>query len=342
MKMRFAVCMGFGLTMHDVGGHARAAEQAGFSHLAFVDTPNIARDVHVMMTQAALETERIHIGHGVTDPWTLHPASVANAAASIGELSGGRVFVGIGAGGPFGKVMKARPLEELRTAVRFIKRYTAGEEAHWNGTRMHSEWIRHPLRVHVACNGPKACEVAGEVGDCAIIGGALDSHILRWKISRIEAGARNAGRNPADVDKWVTTSIGVASSKEAARQKFASFAIAKARGVYALLLKSSPDSRYLRELLEEGRPGLVEELKNLYEAYDLYKLESTGAIRTDLATQDVVDLFLVTGTVREVSEKIEGLGHVGIKGIFNVLPGNIDAQASMREIGAKIMPRFMS
>ena len=338
--MSFAVCMGFGISMEEVADHARAAESSGFSHLAFVDTPNIARDVHVMMTQAALSTEHIRIGQGVTDPWTAHPSAVANATASIGELSGGRVFVGMGAGGPFGKVMKARPLSELREAVEFIKAYSAGEEAQWRGTRMHSEWIRERLQVYVACNGPKACELAGEVADGAIIGGAITPEIVRWKLDLIEQGARNTGRDPGTIDKWVTTSIGVAESKDAASRRYSSFAVAKARGVYALLRKRTAAGEHLRRLLEQGRSGLIDELRKLYDIYDPYNLELSQAIRDGLVSQSVVDLFLLTGTSEEVCAQIEKLGDIGVKGIFNVLPGDVDAKSTMRDIGEKVMPRF--
>jgi len=96
MEMRFVVGMGFVLGMHDVADYARCAEESGFSHPAFVDTPAAARDVHVMMAVAAEHTSHILIGQGGTDSCTIHPLVVANATASIDELSGGRAFVGIG------------------------------------------------------------------------------------------------------------------------------------------------------------------------------------------------------------------------------------------------------
>ena len=189
--------------------------------------------------------------------------------------------------------------------MHFIKSYTAGEEAQWKGASMHSDWIRRPPPVYVACNGPKACHLAGEIADGSTIAGAIDPQIMKWKIELITKGAREAGRDRAKIDIWVTTSIGVAES-----------------------------------LLELVEPGLVDELRQLHDAYDPYDPESTETVRNELVSQTIVDLFLLTGTEEEVCNQIHELGQVGVKGIFNVLPSAIDGRAAMREIGERIIPHF--
>ncbi|MFQ5875893.1 MAG: LLM class flavin-dependent oxidoreductase, partial [Dehalococcoidia bacterium] len=133
--MQFTVGMGRNLRIDEVAEHARVAEECGFSHLTLVDQPNLSRDMYVSLTIAALNTHRIRIGQGVTDPLTYHPSVIANATATLNELSGGRAFLGLGAGGRFGKVMKPRPTQEIREAVQFISSYLAGEEASYKGAR---------------------------------------------------------------------------------------------------------------------------------------------------------------------------------------------------------------
>ena len=59
MAMKFCVGMGSPMTMHEVADEARAVEESGFDYLTLVDTPATARDVHVMMTVAAMATERL-------------------------------------------------------------------------------------------------------------------------------------------------------------------------------------------------------------------------------------------------------------------------------------------
>src|SRR6266508_3725645 len=151
MHLRFGIATGRALGSKDVIDQARNAEALGFSHIGLVDQPSIDRDVHVMMAEAVTSTERINIGHSVTDPYSIHPWYIANATASIDEWSGGRAFIGIGAGGPFGKTIRARPTADLRDAVIFMKKFLAGEEAEFQGTRMKSEWVRRSIPIYSAC-----------------------------------------------------------------------------------------------------------------------------------------------------------------------------------------------
>src|SRR5262245_35914376 len=103
MVMDFGIAFGRDNSTLDAPEMSRMADELGFSHLTFVDMGNVAREVHVMMTLAAVNTQRIQIGHGVTDPDMYDPQVIANAVASLNELTGGRAFVGIGGGGPWSK-----------------------------------------------------------------------------------------------------------------------------------------------------------------------------------------------------------------------------------------------
>jgi 5,10-methylenetetrahydromethanopterin reductase len=108
MRMKFSVGTGRITDISQAAQLARTAEECGYSRISFPDTPAFNRDVHVMMTVAAMNTHLIHIGHGVTDPVTVHPSVIANATATVDELSGGRAYVGLGAGGPYGKSSRSR------------------------------------------------------------------------------------------------------------------------------------------------------------------------------------------------------------------------------------------
>src|SRR5207253_5627146 len=131
--------------------------------------------------------ERIRIGHGVTDPVLFHPAVIAGATATIRELAGDRVFVGLGTGGPYGKpYVRAARLAELEEAVRFVKAYSAGDEASFAGGSWHSEWIRRSphagraLEVSVPVGGPRMCRMAGRVADAALSVG-MDLTLQTWR-----------------------------------------------------------------------------------------------------------------------------------------------------------------
>ena len=52
-----------------------------------------------LISQRNLSTDAMEIGPGITNPYTRHPAQTAAAIASLDEVSQGRAFLGIGAGG---------------------------------------------------------------------------------------------------------------------------------------------------------------------------------------------------------------------------------------------------
>ena len=342
MKMDFSVGMGRTLRIDDVASHAKVAEECGFSHMTLIDSQNLCRDVYAMMTVAALNTHRIHIGHGVTNPFTRHPSVTANATATINELSGGRAFVGIGAG--FSSMMtmgmKARPMSEFRQTVEFIKRYTRGQEVQYDGAEMHSEWSRRQVPVYLASTGPRSLRMAGEIADGVMLLG-IHPEFVRWNLEQLEKGALEAGRDCSTIDIWARTLIYVANSKEEARREAASYAATCGCEVYrSLLRRDTPEVEELRRRLERAEPGLIDELKKLYEAFDPYQHEVTDAPHSKAVTQRVIDLFLMTGTPDDVCEQIERLQPLGVNNVSTVLFTIIDKQGMMREIANTVMPHF--
>ena len=104
--------------MHDVGEHAAAAEKYGYEHVTILDDISLTRDVYPMLTMAALDTSKILISHGVTHPYIRHPVQTAVGTATINEVSGGRAFLGIGAGALYGLIGHHNgKIKDLREAV---------------------------------------------------------------------------------------------------------------------------------------------------------------------------------------------------------------------------------
>ena len=342
MRMNFSVGMGRSLRMDEIADYARVAEKSGFSHMTFIDSQNLCRDVYAMMTIAALNTHRIRIGQGVTNPFTRHPSVTANATATINELSGGRAFVGIGAG--FSSMMtmgmKARPMSEFRETIQFIKRYTAGQEVEYGGSKMHSEWSRRPIQVYMSSLGPKSLHMAGELADGVMLIG-VHPEIVKWGIEQIHRGAQMAGRDPSQIEIWARTMIYVAPSKKEARREVASYAATNACDSYrSLLRRDTPEVEELRRRLEAVEPGIVEEIKAVYDAFDPYQHEVIDAPHSRAVSQRVIDFFLMTGTPDEVCDQITRLGPLGVSNISTVLYAILDKKGMMRRIGDRIMPNF--
>jgi 5,10-methylenetetrahydromethanopterin reductase len=101
-----------------------AAEHAGLDEV-WVGDEGPARDPFGLLAAAATMTSRIRLAIGVTNPYLRHPVLTATAAATVHELSGGRMVLGIGAGGhmalePLG-VRPTSPLADCRDALRLVR-----------------------------------------------------------------------------------------------------------------------------------------------------------------------------------------------------------------------------
>ena len=342
MKADFSVGMGRNLAIAEVASHSKLAEDCGFSHLTMIDSQNLSRDVYSMMTIAALNTHRIKIGHGVTNPFTRHPSVTATASATINEVSGGRAFVGIGAG--FSSVMtmgmNARTMQEFRETVQFIKDYTAGREVEYHGSKMHSEWIRRPVPVYMASIGLRSLRMAGELADGVMLGG-VHPEMMKWNLEQIARGAESVGRDPGEIDIWARTEILVADSKEEARREVASYAMSWACGFYgSLFRRNAPEIEDLRQRIERAEPGLLDEMRIAYEAFDPYQHEKTDADHAKLASQRLIDFFLMPGTPDDIGEQISGVLPLGVNNISTVLFTIIDKKGMIRRINREIMPMF--
>ncbi|MEE9198772.1 MAG: LLM class flavin-dependent oxidoreductase [Dehalococcoidia bacterium] len=340
--MNFTVGMGRNLRADEAVDHARVAEECGFTHMTWVDQPNLSRDMYVSLTVAAMSTRRIRIGQGVTDPQTYHPSVIANATATLNELTGGRAFLGLGAGGRFGKVMKARPTQELREAIQFIRGYMAGEEAEYREARMHSEWSRRTVPIYLAVDGPKLCKLAGEIADGAIFLG-LHPEIVKWRVEMIHQAALDAGRDPSEIDIWARMMIYVSDTKEAARREVTSYPYAYVN-LHRFLQRDNPEIADLRQRLEGAEPGMVEELmgdsRRAWEAYDEYYHEHIDAPHAKVVSQRLIDFYHLTGPAEGICRRIEELGRLGVNTISTVLFTIIDKKGMMRKVSDEIMPHF--
>lgn len=209
---------------------ARAAE-GGFDLLATSDhfQPWQTNEEHVglaWVTLAALgaRARESWMGTTVTCPiLRYHPAVVAEAFASLSRLYPGRIFLGVGSGEALNEqaATGAWPRwperwERLIEAVGIIRALWTGRRVVHKGkyyavdARLRDPPAQ-PIPLLTAANGPKAMRLAGEHGD------GLVTDPQTWKQCKAEwqAGARAAGKNPAEMPVLVEQFVVVGDRKEA-------------------------------------------------------------------------------------------------------------------------------
>src|SRR5712692_7904011 len=118
------------ISFEQVRDLARAAEAAGANWLGLPDA-FWWRDTWLLLAEAARVTERIEIGPLVTNPYLRHPFHTVAAVASLQDLAGQRVFVGLGAGGSevsgAAGISRRDAPARVRAVIRLLCRVAHGE-----------------------------------------------------------------------------------------------------------------------------------------------------------------------------------------------------------------------
>jgi len=216
----------------------RRVEEYGFDHVwtydhlawrSLADEPWFA--TVPLLAAAAAVTERIRIGTWVASPNFRHPVPFAKDVMGLDDVSGGRLLLGLGAGGTgFDAEVLGPPCTPRERAERFAEfvdlldelltspvteRTGTYYEAH--GARMIPGCVQRPrVPFVVAANGPRALRVAARHGQGWATYGPADVADLgepaawdRWwaalggLVTRFEEAARDAGRDPAAIDRYL-------------------------------------------------------------------------------------------------------------------------------------------
>ncbi len=177
-------------------------EGLGYDNLWLTDSSLHARNSYAYLTLAATRTSSLQLGTAVTNPLTRHPAITAAAAATVDEISEGRMILGIGAGDRplLALGMEPAKLGSVRGAIDAIRALWAGETVSMDDPAFtldeaHMRFAARPgIPVFIAASGPKMLELAGEAADGVIVLVGLFSDGLAWAIEHVERGASAAGR----------------------------------------------------------------------------------------------------------------------------------------------------
>ena len=183
---------------------ARLAETLGYERCWVYDEGLAASDVYVTMTAIALATRSLEVGPGITNPYTRHAGATAGAIASLDQLSGGRAFLGIGAGGSLTldplSIARDRPLTAVRETIEACRRLFAGDTVSVEGSHVRlSEaslvHARASTEIWLAGRGPRMLELGGAACDGVLVDFVYKPH-LGSAMERIRSAGRAAGNEP--------------------------------------------------------------------------------------------------------------------------------------------------
>lgn len=117
-------------------------------------------------------TTDMRLGTCVTNPITRDITVTSSSLATLNEVTGGRMDLGIGRGDSARRVMGKKPttVAYMEDCCRIVRALTAGEKITLDGIEIQMPWVSHgPVPVWVAGYGPMALASAGRVADGIIL-----------------------------------------------------------------------------------------------------------------------------------------------------------------------------
>lgn len=286
---------------------AAMAEDAGFDS---VWTYEFYRNPLIIHALSAQKTSRIPLGIGLAVAAGRSPFTMAQAAADVDEISGGRLILGVGIGSSgfldiMNGVIADQPIRRTREYVGLLRtvwdwncrkigadgdtfggefyKFTA-PEINWFGRR---PMARERIPVYTPALQPAMARMGGEISD-GVLGFMLPPKYLRdVYLPAVAEGARKAGRNPKDVDVACETVCSVSKDRaEAYRRAGFQVGIYLAHPVMAPLAKSMGVAKEreacLETLMTRGPMALGDEVDD-----------------------KLVDAFSIAGTPDECRQKLK-------------------------------------
>ncbi|MDP3890959.1 LLM class flavin-dependent oxidoreductase, partial [Nocardioides sp.] len=328
----------------------KKADELGF-YAVYAADETWHKDLWLLFAAAAAQTSQIRMGPSVSGVVLREPTLIAQAAATLDELTGGRAEVAVSSGN-FGLLAqyhidwaRTKPLSRVREAVHVIRTLLDegvithdGEFFTYSGLFTFARPVQERLPVKMgAMRGPKSFEVAAEVSDGCHHALSYTRQAYDYMIEHCTVGAQRAGKNVEDLDlgAWIVFSVAEdgAVAKDAARSMV---------GLYA---SSMPAEQLERNGVDP------EELAPIIEAIGAGDM----ARGIELTTPELADRLSVAGTPEECTEKLQneiaaaGINHMILaitdQALVKALMGRDvagvpDVNTQLQLVHDRVMPAF--
>ena len=186
-------------------GYITHAENLGYTHCWVTDSPMLRSNCWAVLALAATATRDMRLGTGVSVPGIRQAPVTANGIATINRLAPGRCFLSLGTGNTAARTLGQRPmrLKDFERYIRVVKSLLQGEEIEYtNQVGVHKIQfqmlehsfidIQNSIPIYIAGFGPKAQQIAGDLGD-GLISGIPRGGSISAMLENVRRGAQNSG-----------------------------------------------------------------------------------------------------------------------------------------------------
>ncbi|HTX47134.1 MAG TPA: LLM class F420-dependent oxidoreductase [Solirubrobacteraceae bacterium] len=314
---------GMGIGPKDQLQVVQEAERLGYDSVWAAEA--YGSDAATVLAWLAAGTETIKLGSAIFQMPARSPAMTAMTAATIDELSGGRMRLGIGSSGP--QVAEgwhgqrfAKQLQRTREYVEVVRIALARERVDFHGETLELPLpdgpgkalklmiapVQERIPIYLAAIGPKNTALAGEIADGWLPTFFSPEHVGEFR-KLLQEGADRAARSLDDFDIAPNVTAYVSDDRELARNLM--------RPVLALYIggMGSRKQNFYNNLVQRyGFEEAAGEIQDLY-------LEGKKAEAGDAIPDELIDMVSLCGPRDFVRERIAAFRDAGV-GTLAVTP----------------------
>jgi len=339
------------------------AERLGFHRAWVPDSQMIWSDCYSTLALAAVNTDRILLGTGMTVPPTRIAPVTAQAIGGINQLAPGRVFLGIATGNTAMRLLghPSAPPSELREYIRVVRALLDGEAVDFNFRGVTAEIqfmhrdrhyinLDHRIPIYVAANGPKALRIAGELADGWVTGGGFSAEILARELAQVRDTAAAVGRTLAnDYLRCCTISACVLRPNEkltAERvvNQTGSMVTTNLHHVYEFWEQTGRDDRLIPPFFVEIWGEFLKQVDSLPKRSRFRYLHNGHAtfLREEerrFITPDAIRGSCIVGEPDEIVDQLRSLERAGMTEVALLPPADYQREV-YRDVAELVMPHF--
>lgn len=190
----------------EIISQSKRAEKNGFDSLWISEDPYL-RDAVPLATLMAISTKKAIVGTGILNIYTKHPVYLAMAAATLNEISSGRLCLGIGRGvrsliGGELHIRYGSYFEYTKEYLVCLRKLLSGEEVTYAGKEIKITKAKlhttdgHRFPILLGAIGPKMLELAGCTVDGVLLNSCTSINHVKLASSAIEVGRKKASSYP--------------------------------------------------------------------------------------------------------------------------------------------------
>ena len=302
---RIGVGFSGGISPPDIVECVQLAEELGYES-AWVAEGH-GGDQFAILTACAVATNRIKLGTSITSVFVRTAPTIAMAAATVDHFSNGRFILGLGSSHkvqvePEHGLEFTRPIERMRECTDIVRGILRDGDIKYRGDVYNIErfdlWfepVRRQMPIYYAAVRPRMLEICGEVSDGVILTWCTLDH-AKVAVHHITEGAKQAGRNPDDVDVTTLIAAAVSDERDTARDEL--------RRYVATYIQRFP--RYRRLVAEAG---FADEVQAMTQAWREGRIEDA----LNIAPAGLVDTVALAGSPEECRERLQKYRDAGIR-----------------------------